>query len=117
MTPQVTRLDFRVSPVQIEEGDGIPNAIRRAGRHWLQHMHAADNTREAPGLGTMPWREILRALDDIDYEGGLSLEPLPKGASPYDARGGYIPADKLDAELRTGLSHLRQAQELIAAYV
>jgi D-psicose/D-tagatose/L-ribulose 3-epimerase len=103
--------------MQIEEGDGIPNAIRRAGKSWFQHLHAADNTREAPGLGTMPWREILRALYDIGYEGGVSLEPLPKGSSPYDARSGHISADKLDAELKTGLQHLRSMANLIQAYV
>lgn len=103
--------------MQIEEGDGIPNAIRRAGQYWFQHLHVADNTREAPGLGTMPWREILRALHDIDYQGGVSLEPLPKGASPYDARGGHIPAEKLDAELRVGLAYLREMQDLLQAYV
>jgi sugar phosphate isomerase/epimerase len=103
--------------MQIEEGDGIPNAIRRAGHVWMQHLHAADNTREAPGMGTMPWKEILRALHDIDYEGGISMEPLPKGASPYDARGGNIPAEKLDAELRKGLNHLRETQSMIAAYI
>jgi len=99
--------------MQIEEGDGIPNAIRRAGAHWFQHLHVADNTREAPGLGTMPWREILRALYDIGYQGGVSLEPLPKGSSPYDARNGYIPAEKLDAELSTGLVHLRQMDDFV----
>lgn len=103
--------------MQIEEGDGIPNAIRRAGHYWFQHLHAADNTREAPGLGTMPWREILRALHDIEFEGGVSLEPLPKGKAPYDARGGNIPAEKLDAELRTGLTYLRDTQRLIRAYI
>jgi D-psicose/D-tagatose/L-ribulose 3-epimerase len=77
----------------------------------------ADNTREAPGLGTMPWRDIIRALHDIDYEGGISLEPLPGGASPYDARGGTIPAEKLDGGLRIGLEHLRRMQEIIKAYI
>jgi D-psicose/D-tagatose/L-ribulose 3-epimerase len=103
--------------MQIEEGDGIPNAIRRAGNYWFQHLHAADNTREAPGMGTMPWREILRALHDIDYQGVISMEPLPKGSSPYDARDGHIPADKLDAELHTGLAYLREMQKLIAPYL
>ncbi len=103
--------------MQIEEGDGIPNAIRRAGGYWFQHLHAADNTREAPGLGNMPWRDILRALHDIDYQGVISMEPLPKGSSPYDARDGHIPAEKLDAELRTGLAFLRETQKLIAAYL
>lgn len=101
--------------MQIEEADGIPNAIRRAGQHWFQHLHAADNTRQAPGIGTMPWKEILRALYDISYQGVVSLEPLPRGASPYDARGGHIPAEKLDAELRTGLNHLREMWQLMLA--
>ena len=103
--------------MQVEEGDGIPNAIRRAGHYWLQHLHAADNTREAPGLGTMPWREILRALDDIDFEGVLSMEPLPKGASPYDARSGHIPEEKLDSDLRIGLMHLRELEGMIEPYL
>lgn len=103
--------------MQIEEGDGIPNAIRRAGNYWFQHLHVADNTREAPGMGTLPWREILRALNDIDYQGVISMEPLPKGSSPYDARDGHIPAEKLDSELRTGLTYLREMQKLIAPYL
>ena len=103
--------------MQVEEGDGIPNAIRRAGHYWLQHLHAADNTREAPGLGTMPWREILRALHDIDFEGVLSMEPLPKGASPYDARSGHIPEEKLDSDLRIGLMHLRELEGMIEPYL
>lgn len=102
--------------MQIEEGDGIPNAIRRAGGYWYQHTHAADNTREAPGMGTMPWREILCALYDIDYKGGVSLEPLPKGASPYDARDGQIPAEKLDTELRKGLHYLRVMCDFAQTY-
>ena len=103
--------------MQTEEGDGIANAIRRAGGYWFQHLHVADNTREAPGMGTMPWREIVRALHDIDYQGGISLEPLPKGKAPYDARNGNIPAEKLDAELRTGLAHLREVLQMISPYI
>ncbi|MCY6484672.1 sugar phosphate isomerase/epimerase [Clostridium aestuarii] len=99
--------------MQIEEGDGIPNAIRRAGEYYFQHLHVADNTREAPGLGTMPWREIIRALYDINYQGGISCEPLPKGKAPYDARSGNIPAEKLDADLALGLKHLREEQEIV----
>ena len=100
--------------MQMEEGDGIPNAIRRAGHYWLQHLHASDNTREAPGMGTMPWPEILRALHDIDFEGYISLEPLPRGFSPTD--DGF-PIQRHDTELRRGLSYLREVQEAVRAYV
>lgn len=102
--------------MQIEEGDGIPNAIRRAGGEWFRHLHAADNTREAPGKGTMNWREMIRALQDIGYQGGISLEPLPKGASPYEARKGVIPKEKLDNDLKYGLLHLRREQEFVLQY-
>ena len=103
--------------MQIEEGDGIANAIRRAGKYWLRHLHAADNTREAPGKGTMNWREIIRALYDIEYGGGISLEPLPKGASPYEVREGVIPRKKLDADLKYALNYLKREQEFVMEYV
>jgi len=99
--------------MQIEEGDGIPNAIRRGGNHWIQHIHIADNTREAPGLGTMPWRDIIRALYDINYEGVISCEPLPKGKAPYDARNGNISREKLDSELSIGLAYLKNQDEIV----
>ena len=101
--------------MQIEESDGIANAIRRAGGKMLRHMHAADNTREAPGKGTIPWREIIRALHDIDFKGGMSLEPLPKGATPYDARDGSIPRKAMDSQLAFGLKFLRMVDELVVA--
>ncbi len=100
--------------MQIEEPDGIPNAIRRAGGYWLKHLHVADNTRQAPGKGTMDWKEIIKALYDIDYQGVISLEPMPKGASPYDARKGNIPKEKLDEELRFALEHLKREEERVA---
>jgi len=99
--------------MQIEEPDGIPNALRRAGGDQIHHLHAADNTREAPGLGNFDWKEIIRALYDIDFKGNLSLEPLPKGAQPYDAREGNIPAQKLDNALRTAKNHLDMCKKYV----
>jgi D-psicose/D-tagatose/L-ribulose 3-epimerase len=96
----------------MEENDGIPKAIRRIGQHWLQHLHVSDNTREAPGMGTMPWLEILQALHEIDFEGSISMEPLPRGFSPTD-KG--FPIDRHVAELRLGLSYLREEQKVVRA--
>ncbi|MCD6231142.1 hypothetical protein J7K28_00750, partial [Candidatus Aerophobetes bacterium] len=75
------------------------------------------NTREAPGKGTMNWREIIRALYDIEYGGGISLEPLPKGASPYEVREGVIPRKELDADLKYALNYLKREQEFVMEYV
>lgn len=102
--------------MQIEEADGIPNAIRRADS-YLQHLHVADNTREAPGMGTMPWREIIRALYEISYSGVISLEPLPKGKEPYDARNGNIPKKQLDNELKLGLNYLKQEMNIVKKHL
>jgi len=99
--------------MQIEEADGIPEAIRRATGRWLYHLHAADNTREAPGRGTMNWRHIIRSLYDTNYTGVVSLEPLPKGASPYNARTGRIPEEKLDGELFFALSYLKLQEQIV----
>jgi D-psicose/D-tagatose/L-ribulose 3-epimerase len=101
--------------MQIEESDGLPDAIRRAGNYWFNHLHCADNTRQAPGKGTMDWKEIIRALHDIDYRGVMSLEPLPKGASPYDVRKGTIPKEKMDAELSFALKHLKSEEAQVIA--
>lgn len=99
--------------MQIEERDGVPNAIRKAGNKWFQHLHIADNTRQAPGIGTMNWKEIIRALYDIKYEGGISLEPLPSGSSPYDAREGNIPQGIMDKELSFGLRYLKMQDKIV----
>ena len=99
--------------MQIEERGGIPNAIRKAGKRWFQHLHIADNTRQAPGIGTMDWKEIIRALYDIKYEGGISLEPLPSGSSPYDAREGNIPQEIMDKELSFGLRYLKMQEKIV----
>ena len=99
--------------MQIEERDGIPNAIRKAGKEWFQHLHVADNTRQTPGMGTMDWKEIIRALYDIKYEGGISLEPLPSGSSPYDAREGNIPQEIMDKELSFGLRYLKMQEKIV----
>ena len=99
--------------MQMEEVEGIANAIRSAGKYWFQHLHIADNNREAPGLGILPWRDILRALIDINYEGGISCEPLPRGSSPYDARNGNIPAEILDKQLNFARKYLESELEAI----
>ena len=73
----------------------------------------ADNTRQAPGMGTMNWKEIIRALYDIEFEGGISVEPLPSGSSPYDAREGNIPEKVLDKELSFGLKYLKLQEKIV----
>lgn len=55
--------------------DSLPGAIRLAGDR-LGHMHLGEGNRKVPGLGSMPWAEIGRALRDINFNGFAVIEPF-----------------------------------------
>ena len=60
--------------MNIEE-DSIGQAIRTAGS-YLGHLHTGECNRRVPGQGRMPWREIGEALREINYQGGIVMEPF-----------------------------------------
>ena len=51
-------------------------AIRRCGSR-LGYFHLADNSRKYPGTGTIDFKSMLNVLEEIDYDGFLSVECLP----------------------------------------
>ncbi len=55
-------------------------------RDYLLHVHIADNTREPAGMGTTDFKEILRTLRAIDYQGSLTMEFMYRLADPYSAQ-------------------------------
>ncbi|MBQ7778154.1 MAG: sugar phosphate isomerase/epimerase [Oscillibacter sp.] len=59
----------------VDECDPV-GAIYRCGKR-LGYFHLADNSRRYPGSGQFDFRKILQALDDIGYEGYLSVECFP----------------------------------------
>jgi sugar phosphate isomerase/epimerase len=61
--------------MNIEETD-ITASLRTAGPD-LGHVHLADTNRQAPGYGHLDLQGVIRALQDIGYEGYLSFEVLP----------------------------------------
>jgi D-psicose/D-tagatose/L-ribulose 3-epimerase len=65
--------------MNIEE-DSIGGAIRHAGR-YLSALHVGETNRKLPGMGRMPWAEVKKALDDINFDGPIVMEPfvLPGG--------------------------------------
>ena len=62
--------------MNIEEAN-IPDAFRYAG-DYLGHVHIGEGNRNLPGTGSLPWNEIGRALRDIDFNGGVVMEPFVK---------------------------------------
>lgn len=51
----------------------------------LIHVHIADNTREAAGLGKTDFKEMFYVLRDIGYKGPLTMEFMPRLANPYES--------------------------------
>ena len=51
----------------------IPDLIRQYALH-LVHFHANDANRRGPGMGDIDFVPILKALQDIHYQGWVSVE-------------------------------------------
>ena len=62
--------------MNIEETD--PTQAIRICKGKLGYFHVADNTRCYPGSGTLDFGSYLSALDEIGYNGFISVECLPK---------------------------------------
>lgn len=60
----------------IDEVDPMA-AIQLCGRK-LGYMHFADNTRCYPGSGQFDFRKIIQVLQNVGYEGYLSVECFPR---------------------------------------
>jgi D-psicose/D-tagatose/L-ribulose 3-epimerase len=55
------------------EERSIPDAIRTAADR-IYHFHACANDRGAPGADHLDWDGIVRALDEVGYEGAVVIE-------------------------------------------
>jgi sugar phosphate isomerase/epimerase len=69
----------------------IEGSIRKAGGR-ISHIHVADSNRLAPGLGHLPFRDIIGAAVRLGYDRYLSAEIM---ASPNPVRDSRITIDKL----------------------
>ena len=71
------------------ESIAIPEIIR-ANADILEHFHANDANRRGPGMGEIDFVPILRALDDIDYDGWVSVEVFDYEPGPDALAGGSL---------------------------
>lgn len=62
--------------MNIEE-TSLAAALRRAGSR-LRHVHVADSNRLAPGWGHVDFSIVVQTLQEMDYDGFLSAEILPR---------------------------------------
>ncbi len=56
----------------IEEKDG-PGQLR-AAKNEVIHIHISENDRGVPGTGHVPWIETFRAINEIKFDGWLTIE-------------------------------------------
>jgi D-psicose/D-tagatose/L-ribulose 3-epimerase len=57
----------------IREEDNITEAVRQTAG-CLGYIHACENQRGIPGTGLMPWTEFFRALQEVKYDGCITIE-------------------------------------------
>jgi D-psicose/D-tagatose/L-ribulose 3-epimerase len=62
--------------MNIEE-DTFRDAILTAGDK-IGHFHIGECNRKVPGKGHMNWNEIMTALNEINYQGKIVMEPFLK---------------------------------------
>ena len=62
--------------MNIEE-DSFREAILTTGQ-YLGHFHVGECNRKLPGKGRLPWKEIMGALREIQYQGCITMEPFVK---------------------------------------
>jgi D-psicose/D-tagatose/L-ribulose 3-epimerase len=58
--------------LNIEEKD-ISKAIVKAGDE-LGHFHVSENNRDLPGRGHIPWNQVRKSLEEINYRGYIVAE-------------------------------------------
>lgn len=80
--------------MNIEEKD--PAAAIRAAKDWLIHLHVTDSNRQSVGRGHTNFASIMHALKEINFQGALTMEPLPPLHDPYIALTEGIPEEISD---------------------
>ena len=86
----------------------VGDALRAAGRR-LVHLQVAENDRGTPGTGSLPWRDIANALQEIEYTGRVVIETFSDRVEAI-ARAAAIwrpLAPDSDTLAREGLAFLR----------
>ena len=96
--------------MNIEERS-ISGAILASG-DLLNHVHLSDSNRLAPGLGHVDFAQVLQALTEVGYGGGLAFELIPTLPNVLD---GVQDEPSFDDVARQALDHMKQVERLLAA--
>lgn len=82
-------------------------------KDFLLHVHIADNTREAAGLGSTDFKEVLLALRQIGYQGSLTMEFMYRLADPYGSREVSTQSDLMDRYAKQSIDYIRMIERSV----
>lgn len=99
--------------MSIEEAD-IPSSLYMV-RDRLLHVHIADNTREAAGMGHTDFASALRMLNNIGYQGSLTMEFMYRLADPYSAVEISTQTGLMDHYAKQAIDYIRMTERSLAA--
>ena len=94
------------------EERSIPDGLEKV-KDRLLHVHIADNTREAAGLGSTDFREALRTLKRIGYQGSLAMEFMYRLADPYSAQGKATSSALMDHFAKQSIDYIRMIERIV----
>ena len=88
-------------------------------KEYVTDVHFGENNRAFPGMGRLPWRDIIKALKSFNYDKYICLEPfiVPNGEV---AQNTYLwrdivedfSQDKMDVLARASLNYIRSLIDL-----
>ena len=81
------------------------------GRLWHTHFSDNDaltNVHWRPGQGKINWKAVMKALDDIGYEGAINfeLEDVPGAATPTSAVHGAKISNEIEHEMAMAKAYI-----------
>jgi sugar phosphate isomerase/epimerase len=97
--------------MSIEENN-LSASLRMIAK-YLIHVHIADNTREAAGLGGTNFKEVLYTLRDIGYQGSMTMEFMPRVANPYALTDMATHSKLMDGYAEQAIGYMKQMERSI----
>lgn len=81
---------------------------------YLMHVHIADNTREAAGMGSTDFLTVLRTLKRLNYQGSLTMEFLPRISNPYEAANTTTRSNQMDTYAGQSIEFLKALEKKLS---
>ena len=99
--------------MSIEENN-IGRSLRMIADRLI-HVHIADNTREAAGLGSTDFKDMLYVLRDIGYDGPLTMEFMPRLANPYASGNVETQSRLMDGYAKQAIDYMKQVERSLVS--